>query len=75
MTDKLFIYASTPSTVHSWSIRTQNKTFRSLHRAIEYAGEHSDELHAIEVFVHAGGSQYEIISGDELTSLVTSLRH
>ncbi|RDJ04751.1 hypothetical protein B5K05_23875 [Rhizobium phaseoli] len=67
------MYASTPSTVHSWSIRTENRTFRSLHGAIEYASEHADELHEIEVFVHAGGSQYEIISGDELTSLVTSV--
>ncbi|MBY3026982.1 hypothetical protein [Rhizobium leguminosarum] len=70
MTDKLLVYAATRSTVHSWSIQTQNRTFRSLRKAIEYAGEHVEELRALEVFIHNGDQREQIICGDELASLI-----
>lgn len=73
MTDKFSIYATTPTTVHSWSPRTPNKTFQSLGKAIEYAGEHIDELCALEVFVHADKQPDLIISGDELAVLITEV--
>ena len=66
MMDKISAYSATQSTVHSWLVHTPNKTFSSLGKAIEYAGEHSDELHALEVSVHGEGSRYDIISGSEL---------
>ncbi|RFB88854.1 hypothetical protein B5K11_25785 [Rhizobium leguminosarum bv. trifolii] len=69
------MYASTPSTVHSWSTQTENKTFRSLHRAIEYAGEHLGELNAIEVFIHNGDQREMIICGEELQSLIMEVCH
>jgi len=76
MTDKLLIYATTSSTVHSWSKRTPNKTFHSLRNAIEYAGEHVDELRALEVFVHNGDQREQIICGDELAFLISKVcRH
>ncbi|MDR9760564.1 hypothetical protein RJJ37_13095 [Rhizobium redzepovicii] len=75
MTDKLSMYASTPSTVHSWSTQTQNKTFRSLQKAIEYAGEHVDELSTLEVFIHNGDQRELIVSGAELRSLITLVCH
>lgn len=73
MTDKIAMYATTRSTVHCWSPSTPNKTFGSLQRAIKYACKHADELPAIEVFVHADNRQSQIISGDELASLVQQI--
>lgn len=74
MTDKISMYATTPSTVHSWLARTPNRTFSSLRKAIEYAGEHADELRALEVFVHTTGEPELIIWGEELASLIKQLR-
>ncbi|MDF0663666.1 MULTISPECIES: DUF2188 domain-containing protein [unclassified Rhizobium] len=70
MTDKLSMYATAPSTVHSWFARTPNKTFCSLQKAIEYAGEHADELRAIEILIRAEDHRYIIICGDELKALI-----
>lgn len=70
MTDRIAMHAATKSTVHCWSPSTPNKTFKSLRAAIEYVREHREDLPAIEVFVHAGDLEAQIISGDELTSLV-----
>lgn len=58
-----------------WSTQTENKTFRSLEKAIEYAGKHADELSALEVFIHNGGQREEIICGAELRSLITRVCH
>ncbi|KPH04377.1 hypothetical protein CO657_36565 (plasmid) [Rhizobium acidisoli] len=75
--DKVSVYSTTRSTVHSWIVSTPNKTFECLGKAIEYAREHSDELNAIEVFVHGEENRYDIISGSELAVLISSvcLRH
>lgn len=73
MMDKISVYSTTLSTVHSWLIHTPNKTFDSLRQAIEYASEHADELDALEVFVHRDNKSYDIISGDELAMLIARI--
>lgn len=70
MIDKLLLYAATPSTVHSWLDRTPTRTFGSLRKAIEYAGQHADDIPALEVLVRADDRSYLIIWGDELASMI-----
>ncbi|RWY68822.1 hypothetical protein EHI48_28730 [Rhizobium sp. WSM1325] len=56
--------------MHSWLARTPHRTFSSLKKAIEYAGEHADELRALEIFVHTNSEPELIIWGEELASLI-----
>ncbi|MBB6219393.1 hypothetical protein [Rhizobium leguminosarum] len=73
MMDKISVYSNTQSTVHSWLTKIPNRTFCALDKAIEYAGEHAGELRALEVFVHVDDHRYDIISGDELATLITKV--
>jgi hypothetical protein len=70
MPDKLLMFASTPSTVHSWLDLTPNRTFGSLKKAIEYAGKHVDDIRALEVLVKTEDRSYLIIWGDELALMI-----
>ncbi|ANL30172.1 hypothetical protein AMC90_PA00062 (plasmid) [Rhizobium phaseoli] len=58
-------------TVHSWLPSTANKEFISLKAAIEYAGEHIDELPAIEILIRTGNHRYAILGGNQLAALIT----
>jgi hypothetical protein len=62
---------TTPITVHSWLPGTANKQFISLQAAIEYAGEHIDEIPAIEILIRTGNRRYAILGGDQLAALIT----
>ncbi|MBB3744984.1 hypothetical protein FHX10_004521 [Rhizobium sp. BK591] len=62
-----------PITVHSWLPGTANKEFISLQAAIEYAGEHIDELPAIEILIRTGNHRYAIIEGNQLAALIVRL--
>ncbi|MGR9270938.1 hypothetical protein ACU8OQ_26705 (plasmid) [Rhizobium leguminosarum] len=63
-----------PITVHNWFDGTPNKKFGSLLNAVEYAGEFSSDLRAIEILYHIGEHQYRIISGNELTAMITQVK-
>ncbi|MDH6273556.1 hypothetical protein M2311_003646 [Rhizobium leguminosarum] len=68
----MLMNSTTPHiTVHSWLPGTSNKEFISLQAAIEYAGEHIDEIPAIEILIHTGAHRYVIIWGDQLAALIT----
>ncbi|QKK33345.1 hypothetical protein FE844_027750 (plasmid) [Rhizobium indicum] len=67
----MLVNSTTPITVHSWLPGTANKEFISLQAAIEYAGEHIDELPAIEILIRTGAHRYVIIWGDQLAALIT----
>ncbi|MGR9500126.1 hypothetical protein ACU8MG_25630 (plasmid) [Rhizobium leguminosarum] len=43
-----------PITVHNWFDGTPNTKFGSLLNAVEYAGEFSSDLRAIEILYHIG---------------------
>lgn len=66
----MLMYSTNPITVHSWFPDTANKKFISLQAAIEYAGEHIDELPAIEILIRTGAHRYVIIWGDQLAALI-----
>ncbi|WHO82595.1 hypothetical protein [Rhizobium leguminosarum] len=62
-----------PITVHNWFNGTPNKKFGSLLNAVEYAGEFSNDLRAIEILYHIGDRQYRIITGNELAAMITQV--
>lgn len=66
----MLVNSTTPITVHSWLPGTANKEFISLQAAIEFAGEHIDELPAIEILIRTGQHRYAILGGDQLAALV-----
>jgi hypothetical protein len=67
-------YAGIPATVHSWSLETANETFGSFEMALDYCRLNSQNLPAIEVFVHNGQMPEPIVSGGDLEALLKSKR-
>ncbi|MCV9942978.1 hypothetical protein [Rhizobium sp. BT-175] len=66
----MLVNSTTPITVHNWLPGTANKEFISLQAAIEFAGEHIDELPAIEILIRTGNHRYVIIGGNQLLALI-----